>query len=81
MRELAMMSRLSEWWRARKRGEVRQGSKQLRGRVYAKTKVEPPKGDGIRTTTEPFGSISARIQRVGSDEWEDLGVISKSRRD
>ena len=73
------MGRVRDWWQARKRGEKRvAATRGLRGRVYVKRDgTEGDRGGDMKTSTRPEGTISARVYRAETGEWEDLGVISK----
>lgn len=90
---IALWRRLVEWWRAVRRGEIRNASSGLRGRVYKKREgwfyriiVRPflvgfrgEGGSALPIKSEPVGTISARVYRAKTGEWEDLGVISSGR--
>jgi len=64
--------RFWEKFKAWRRNERCIASGNVRGRVF-----EPKGGPGVRVKGLPKGTISARVQRAGSDTWEDLGVISQ----
>jgi hypothetical protein len=75
--------RLREWWRMKRRGEVRIAPG-YRGRVYMKREElaggVPASGPGsIEVKARPKGSISARVYRAATGEWEDLGVIAEAQ--
>ena len=55
----------------------RKGYKRIKGAVRGQL-YHPKSGTGTNVVSkaEPIASISARIKRVGTDEWIDLGVIS-----
>jgi len=72
-----LWARLREWWQARKRGERRIAPPGVRGRVYER------KGGGgpLAVRGIPEASISARVFRAATGQWEDLGVISKPKKE
>ena len=80
-----MMTWLRNWWPALRRGEKWVGSPKLRGRVLAKRwsliawlkKFLPSGGPTVAAKARPIGTISARVYRKATGEWEDLGVISQ----
>lgn len=58
------------------RGEKRVAPNATRGRIYAR-KEDTPETD---TRAKASGKlvVRARVQRAGSDTWEDRGVISSA---
>lgn len=77
-----MFKGLKMWYRAWRRGEKRVGPKGATGRVYVKRNPQDETGGGnVNAQARLKGHITARVQRAGSNEWEDLGVIAKSEDD
>lgn len=68
------MHRLGEWFRARQRGDKRVASKAVRGRVYVR---KEDSGNRLGAEALPQATIRARVYRVVTGKWEDLGIISK----
>ena len=78
-----MFSWIKDFLRGRKRTK---GTKNSRGRVYqprtgwlARFFRRPNSGPGVAGKAEPIGTISARVYRAATGEWEDHGVISTGR--
>lgn len=70
-----MFNSLREWFKAWRRGEKRVGPKGATGRVFAD---RADNTGGVSAKAAPKGSISARVWRKDTGEWEDLGVIAPS---
>lgn len=67
---------LLERWRAWRRGDVRIApAHATRGRLYGKREAG---GGGVVARTEPEATISARVYRAATGQWEDRGVIAPS---
>ena len=72
--------RVKEDYKAHRRGEVRVAPG-MRGRVYksrADLDIEAPAEPGLQVKARPKATISARVYRAATGEWEDLGVIAEA---
>ena len=70
------MRQVWEDWKAKRRGEVRVAPG-LRGRVYAR---KEGRASGMEPVlAEPEATISAKVYRAATGQWEDLGVIAKPK--
>jgi hypothetical protein len=48
-----------------------------RGRCWVRPETgEPDRGETQAAKSEPMATISARVKRADTGEWEDLGVIA-----
>ena len=70
-----MLGFLTRWFH-RKRQSRRRVPGAVRGRLYDRPD-ESPRAAG-RTRSRPVARIKARVQRAGSEEWEDLGTIAEN---
>lgn len=73
-----MFNSMREWFKAWRRGEKRVGPKGATGRVFVSVKSS---SGGVSAKSVPKGSISARVWRKETGQWEDHGVIAKSKED
>jgi len=71
------MNRLIEFMKAWWRGEKRVAPHGARGRVYERKDGGGP----IQAVARFHGSIKARVYRAATGTWEDLGVISKPKKE
>ena len=60
------IKRLIEWFKAKRRGDVRVAATGLRGRVYARAGTEP--GIASKTKLKPTLNPS-RVYRAAEDAW------------
>ncbi len=75
-----MIRRVWEDWKAKRRGEVRVAPG-LRGRVYARKEDRASGGGSMIGLADSEATISARVYRAATGEWEDLGVIAEPNKD
>lgn len=75
---MEILNRLSAWWQARQRGEVRVAPEGVRGRVFAKKEGG---GSAIASRAKLKPDIALRVFRQAENAWyrrnPDTGQLEK----